>query len=42
MDFKPVVCPSPFGTGHHITGGLLYVEKNAAGKIIARRHRVKL
>ncbi len=40
--FKPIVCPSPFGTGHHLSGGLLYVEKNADNKIVARRHRIKL
>ena len=42
MEFKPVVCPSPFGTGRHITGGLLYIEKDPSGKILARRHRVKI
>ncbi len=41
-DFNPIVCPSPFGTGHHLSGGLLYIEKSADDRLIARRHRVKL
>lgn len=40
--FNPIVCPSPFGTGHHLSGGLLYIEKNADHKPIARRHRIKV
>ncbi len=38
--FKPVVCPSTFGTGHHIRGGLLFVEKSASGPLVARRIRI--
>ncbi len=40
--FNPIVCPSPFGTGHHLSGGLLYIEQDADGRVIARRHRVRL
>jgi hypothetical protein len=38
--FRPVVCPSTFGTGHHIRGGLLFLEKDARGRLIVRRRRV--
>ena len=38
--FKPVVCPSTFGTGHHLAGGLLLVERDAQGKLVARRRRI--
>ncbi len=40
--FNPIVCPSPFGTGHHLSGGLLYIEETADRKLVTRRHRVKL
>lgn len=35
--FNPVVCPSTFGTGHHVAGGLLYIEKDAEGALVTRR-----
>lgn len=38
--FHPVVCPSTFGTGHHIAGGLLLIRLNRQGRIEARRVRV--
>ncbi len=38
--FNPVVCPSTFGTGHHFRGGLLFIEKDKHGKLVARRRRV--
>lgn len=38
--FHPVVCPSTFGTGHHLAGGLLFIEKDADGRLVARRQRV--
>ena len=38
--FRPVVCPSTFGTGHHVAGGLLLVERNVKGDLVARRRRV--
>ena len=38
--FRPVVCPSTFGTGHHVAGGLLLVERNKQGKLVAHRRRV--
>ena len=38
--FHPVVCPSTFGTGHHVAGGLLLVERNAEGRLVARRRRI--
>lgn len=40
--FNPIVCPSPFGTGHHVSGGLLYIQKQEDGRLIARRHRVDI
>jgi hypothetical protein len=39
--FKPVVCPSTFGAGHHLRGGLLFIEKDAKGKLVARRRRIR-
>lgn len=38
--FHPVVCPSTFGTGHHVAGGLLLVERDRAGNLVARRRRI--
>ena len=38
--FKPVVCPSTFGTGHHVAGGLLLVERKADGQWVARRRPI--
>lgn len=40
--FNPIVCPSPFGTGHHLSGGVLFIEKDSTGRITARRHRIKI
>ncbi len=40
--FKPIVCPSPFGAGHHISGGVLFIEKDTHGHLMTRRHRIKL
>jgi hypothetical protein len=39
--FKPVACPSTFGAGHHMHGGVLFIEKDERGKLVARRQRVK-
>lgn len=38
--FNPVVCPSTFGTGHHISGGLLFIERADDGTLTTRRQRV--
>lgn len=38
--FHPVVCPSTFGTGHHVAGGLLLVQSDHHGHLVARRVRV--
>lgn len=38
--FHPVVCPSTFGTGHHVAGGFLLVERDPDGKLVARRRRI--
>ena len=35
--FNPVVCPSTFGTGHHVAGGLLFIERDRYGALVARR-----
>ena len=40
--FNPIVCPSPFGAGHHLAGGVLYVERGPDGNLFTRRHRVVL
>ena len=39
--FNPVVCPSTFGAGHHVHGGVLFIERNPSGKLVAYRRRVK-
>lgn len=39
--FHPVVCPSTFGTGHHVAGGILLLQRNAEGKLEAVRQRVR-
>jgi hypothetical protein len=39
--FHPVVCPSTFGTGHHVRGGILFIEKNEDGRLVARRRRIQ-
>lgn len=38
--FNPVVCPSTFGTGHHVAGGILVIDKGPDGRLRARRVRV--
>ncbi len=38
--FNPVVCPSTFGTGHHVGGGLLLIEREADGTLVTRRLRL--
>lgn len=38
--FNPVVCPSTFGAGHHVAGGLLFIERDAKGELVVRRRRV--
>lgn len=35
--FNPVVCPSTFGTGHHVAGGILLLTRNADGRLVADR-----
>lgn len=40
--FNPVVCPSPFGTGNHLSGGLLFIEKDKDDRLITHRHRIKV
>jgi hypothetical protein len=39
--FKPVLCPSTFGTGRHVSGGALFVEGHDDGQLVIRRHRIK-
>lgn len=39
--FRPVVCPSTFGTGHHIRGGVLFLEKNPRGELKSRRIHIR-
>ena len=38
--FRPVVCPAVFGAGHHFSGGLLFLETDAGGRLHVRRHRL--
>lgn len=40
--FNPIVCPSPFGAGNHLSGGVLFIEMDPTGRLIARRHRIKV
>lgn len=39
--FHPVVCPSTFGTGHHVRGGVLFIEKDRTGRLKPRRVRIR-
>jgi hypothetical protein len=39
--FKPVACPSTFGAGHHVHGGVLLIERDATGKLVARKRRIR-
>lgn len=38
--FNPVVCPSTFGTGHHVAGGLLLIERGGDGLLATRKMRL--
>jgi len=38
--FRPVVCPSTFGTGKHFAGGALFIESGRRGELTIRRHRI--
>ncbi len=38
--FKPVVCPSTFGAGRHVAGGLLFLETGPGGALTVRRRRL--
>lgn len=40
--FKPKVCPSTYGIGNHVSGGLLFVEGNGHGDVTAHQKRVVL
>lgn len=39
--FHPVVCPSTFGTGHHVAGGLLVIDVEPSGHLEVRQIRLK-
>lgn len=39
--FNPILCPSTFGTGQHVSGGALFAETNGEGRLMIRRHRIK-
>jgi hypothetical protein len=40
--FHPVVCPSTFGTGHHLAGGLLFIERDPdTRRLVTRRFRLR-
>lgn len=40
--FNPIVCPSPFGTGNHLSGGVLFIEEKGPRRFVVRRHRIRL
>lgn len=43
MAFRPVVCPSTFGTGHHTSGGVMLIEEDArSGALVAKKIRIPL
>ena len=39
--FRPIVCPATFGAGHHVPGGVLFVETNERGQIVTRSRRLR-
>lgn len=39
--FRPIVCPAVFGAGHHFSGGLLFLETDAAGRLHVHRRRLR-
>jgi hypothetical protein len=39
--FNPVACPSTFGAGHHVRGGVLLIERGRDGRLVARRRRIR-
>jgi hypothetical protein len=38
--FRPLVCPSTFGAGHHVGGGVLLLSTEGDGPLVVRRHRI--
>ncbi len=38
--FRPIVCPSTFGLGQHVGGGVLLLSAEDDGPLVTRRHRV--
>lgn len=39
--FSPVLCPSTFGAGRHLSGGALFAETDSTGALLIRRHRIR-
>lgn len=40
--FNPVVCPSTYGVGHHISGGILFLEADGRGELQVTRKRITI
>ena len=38
--YRPVVCPSTYGIGNHVSGGVLFIEENSVGDIFFYRKRI--
>ena len=38
--YRPVVCPSTYGVGNHVSGGVLFVEENGVGDVHFTRKRI--
>jgi hypothetical protein len=40
--FNPVVCPSTYGVGTHISGGVLFIEATNGGILRVQRKRIRI
>ena len=40
--FRPEVCPSTYGVGNHVAGGVLFLEGNGEGELAAYRRRIRV
>ena len=40
--FNPVVCPSTYGVGNHISGGILLIEARSRGPLAVTRQRITI
>lgn len=40
--YRPVVCPSTYGVGNHVSGGVLFIEENPVGDIHITQKRITI